>query len=495
MADYIDRYTKTGDIVLDPFCGSGVSVTEAVFNDRKGLGVDINPSAILITEQIINKVDVKLALKQFSVLENELKSKINDLYLVERNGNTYIGHNFLWENEKLIEVRYTDPLGRARSQEIAIEKDTIKSNEISYSDIDSFYPKEKFFHNSRINAKGNKHIYELFTPRSLYALSLIYENIGKIENDSLRSFFKFCFTSAMGQTSKMVFVIKRRNKTKTDEEVAEKKEIGSWVIGYWAPKEFFENNVWTCFESRWKKIIKEKKLQEKIKKSNLKALNFDELLKSKDYLLINQPSQKYLKELPDNSIDYILTDPPHGNRIPYLELSLLWNSWLGNEVNYDEEIIISESKERKKDSVNYDILLTEVLKECFRILKPNKHLSFMFNSLDDTAWINMVNSFHKIGFVLDNIETMGYSANSVVQDNRKNGLQTDFILTFKKTSNSMTGELILISDLDKKSIEDIGKLKDSGYKNFQIINKLLAEHLREGKFIKFSHLIQTIENA
>ena len=58
------------------------------------------------------------------------------------------------------------------------------------------------------------------------------------------------------------------------------------------------------------------------------AKNFKELKESKDYLILNKPSQHFLKELPDNSIDYILSDPPHGNRIPYLELSMLWNGWL-----------------------------------------------------------------------------------------------------------------------------------------------------------------------
>ena len=58
----------------------------------------------------------------------------------------------------------------------------------------------------------------------------------------------------------MVFVIKRRNKTKENGNiVTEKKEAGSWVIGYWQPNEYFENNVWTCFETRFKKILKAKK--------------------------------------------------------------------------------------------------------------------------------------------------------------------------------------------------------------------------------------------
>ena len=37
-----------------------------------------------------------------------------------------------------------------------------------------------------------------------------------------------------------------------------------------------------------------------------------------------------------------------------------------------------------------------------------------------------------MNFDIEKIETLEYSARSVVQDTRKSGLKTDFILTFKK---------------------------------------------------------------
>ncbi|NEP42191.1 MAG: site-specific DNA-methyltransferase, partial [Okeania sp. SIO2H7] len=58
MSDLIEEYTSPNEIVLDPFLGSGVSVTEAIFNQRKGFGIDINPSAIFIAEQIIAKINL-----------------------------------------------------------------------------------------------------------------------------------------------------------------------------------------------------------------------------------------------------------------------------------------------------------------------------------------------------------------------------------------------------------------------------------------------------
>ena len=46
----IRRYSKIGDAVLDPMCGSGTVVLEALLNDRAAVGIDIDSMANLITK-------------------------------------------------------------------------------------------------------------------------------------------------------------------------------------------------------------------------------------------------------------------------------------------------------------------------------------------------------------------------------------------------------------------------------------------------------------
>lgn len=48
------RYSKEGDIVLDPFLGSGTTLIEAKLLKRKGIGIDINPIALNIAENNLN---------------------------------------------------------------------------------------------------------------------------------------------------------------------------------------------------------------------------------------------------------------------------------------------------------------------------------------------------------------------------------------------------------------------------------------------------------
>ena len=46
----IKRYSNKGDVVLDPFLGSGTTLIEAKLLGRKGIGVDINSNAIQIAK-------------------------------------------------------------------------------------------------------------------------------------------------------------------------------------------------------------------------------------------------------------------------------------------------------------------------------------------------------------------------------------------------------------------------------------------------------------
>jgi len=83
--------------------------------------------------------------------------------------------------------------------------------------------------------------------------------------------------------------------------------------------------------------------------------------------------------------------------------------------------------------LKYKKLLGEVIAEAHRVLKNGRKLTLMFNSLDDETWISVIQVMNSVGFRLGKIETLSYSSNSVVQDNRETGLKTDFVLTYQKT--------------------------------------------------------------
>lgn len=50
---------KEGDLILDPFCGSGTTLVEASFNNIKAHGTDINPLAVFIANSKIEALSLK----------------------------------------------------------------------------------------------------------------------------------------------------------------------------------------------------------------------------------------------------------------------------------------------------------------------------------------------------------------------------------------------------------------------------------------------------
>lgn len=55
----IEILTRPGDVVLDPFCGSGTTLVEALRLDRAAVGTDVNPVAVLVTEAKTLRLDEK----------------------------------------------------------------------------------------------------------------------------------------------------------------------------------------------------------------------------------------------------------------------------------------------------------------------------------------------------------------------------------------------------------------------------------------------------
>ena len=62
---YIEYYTAPGDIVLDPFAGSGVTLIEALLCGRRAVAVDLNPVACLIMEASVIPIDFDLVQLQY----------------------------------------------------------------------------------------------------------------------------------------------------------------------------------------------------------------------------------------------------------------------------------------------------------------------------------------------------------------------------------------------------------------------------------------------
>lgn len=53
----LERYSAPGDLVVDPFCGSGTTLVEARLNGRASIGIDLDPLCCLISQVKVEPLD------------------------------------------------------------------------------------------------------------------------------------------------------------------------------------------------------------------------------------------------------------------------------------------------------------------------------------------------------------------------------------------------------------------------------------------------------
>lgn len=236
----------------------------------------------------------------------------------------------------------------------------------------------------------------------------------------------------------MVFAVTGRGKTKG--ERSDTIEVGSWVIGYWRPELHFEVNVWHCFERRVRKLLAALAVDDPLVATTFGSSIADVLENKAQAFVACIDARSAIEEIPDGVVDLIVTDPPHSDRLPYLELSELWNSLLGSSPDFEREIVVSNAKERSKSPKVYTAALRACLVHFPRVLSRTGCLVCLFNARQREAW-DVLRIFYETTTSKNfpHLNYLGqfpceYSARSVVQDNREGALKHDIAIVFGRST-------------------------------------------------------------
>jgi DNA modification methylase len=321
VRDYIIHYSKPGDTVIDPFGGSGVTAIEAFLEGRIGIQNDINPLANFIAAGIVELTQVAVddILDNLRSIENECKKLLLEIF--QTNG-----------------------------------------AKLDINQYDAEFP-------SNIKLPSNSDVeryFDLFTPQQLISLAILKSRIDKISNVSIRQVFLLAWSATLARINKTFISTKGRAETRGGSSIFS-------IYRYKIAKNVVELNPWECFQNRFLNILKAHK--EMMQSIELKKKQGQWYGQFKVFKL----DVDELKDIFFESADYIFTDPPYGGHISYLDLSVLWNSWLGlmpNEDIYQKEIIVGG--ELKFTEEHYIKRLKDSIKDCFEMLKDGRWLSIVF---------------------------------------------------------------------------------------------------------------------
>ncbi|OQW93434.1 MAG: DNA methylase [Beggiatoa sp. IS2] len=355
VQEYIRHFSQKGDLIFDPFGGSGVTAIEAMMTDRRAIHLDLNPLSVFLVDSLTRPVKMDELQASFERVKTAYEANLTDFV-----------------------------------------ENTLKK-----------YPYPKNF----VLPKGSdvELIQELFSQEQLAQLAFLKHLILQEPNENIKKSLLLAFSSTLTVS----------NLTTHAGESGGPNAGAFAYYRYRIAHKPAKLIVIDSFEAKFKKILNAKReIAHKINESTVKNLQ------------ITQGTATKLSFLKKESVDYIYTDPPYGKKIPYLDLSIMWNAWLDlsvTEQDYALEAI--EGGEHKKSKDEYNDLIAKSIQEMYRVLKFDRWLSFVFAHKDPEFWHLIIETAEKCGFEY---------AGAVAQ---KNG-QT----SFKKRQNPFTvlsGQLII----------------------------------------------------
>lgn len=427
--EYIKHYTPKGGVFLDPFCGSGLSVLEAIKVGVNAIGFDLNPLSSFQLEVLTSDFNLIYFEKEVNDIINKVKEdKVYKKYFYSKSkySNNFVEvQHFKWKDEELYELglfaHIEDQIVEKKYLKIPDKNDTDLIQEFNDIDFIYKYPNEPFpdspsFSANFIKNIGGNNFSNLWTKRNLYILSLIFEKIKLVKDETLRKQLLFGFIQSLHLCSKMCVP---RN------EVSNRSFSTSWGrSAYICASRKMEMNPLYVFKSSCldkqsvKSALKNNKIYLNNKKIKLKKVSYS----NKDKNINNNFNLKYgivdINTIDDflneKSVDFIMTDPPYGGLIQYLDLSYLWLSWLKIYdkkfmPNFESEITIKKNKVSKEI---YRARFTSALKKLNKILKDEGKIVFTFHNKEIEVWNIFLNSIKEAGFIIEKV---------IHQQNRRSG--------------------------------------------------------------------------
>ena len=139
--------------------------------------------------------------------------------------------------------------------------------------------------------------------------------------------------------------------------------------------------------------------------------------------------------IPDNSIDYIFTDPPFGENIYYADLNALLESWHGVLTAPVREAIIDRVRGKKLS--DYKALMEECFREYYRILKPGRWTTVEFHNSKNSVWNSIQEALQKSGFVIADVRILDKQQGSFQQVTSRGAVKQDLAISAYKPNGGL----------------------------------------------------------
>jgi DNA modification methylase len=487
IRQYIRHYTRPGDLVLDPFCGSGGTALAALMEGRKAIAIDRSPAATFITKNYCTPVDAEELQEAFEELKAKVKPEIDWLYETrcDRCGGkattSYTVYSQVFQCPRCLQKVPLFDCIEVEGRTQAGKPKKIKACPYCYKKGQA----------EEIKTTGDK-----------------FGAIPVLVSYQCQS---GCKPKRDGRRHNDPDPLKRDYFERYD--LAKIREIEGKTIPHWYPTDRMMHapEDQECWGAEWRPGRNFRTVDELFTKRNLWALaaireglhNYDHLMlvfnsiilnssklyrnragggggptgnyyiaqdfremavwtqiegkideysqidnKNKMRLIVSTSTSCTLNDIMKNSIDYIFTDPPYAEKVQYGELNFIWEAWLGFDTHWhDEEIIVNEVRGKTVD--HWREMMSQAMAECYRVLKPGRWLSLCYHDTSEGTWEMVQDIMAEVGFVPDAsdralfIDTGQKSYNQLTADKVN---KRDLVINFRKPKPGETERSIVIDE-------------------------------------------------
>lgn len=133
---------------------------------------------------------------------------------------------------------------------------------------------------------------------------------------------------------------------------------------------------------------------------------------------------------PDNSIDFVFTDPPFGDFIPYAEVNQINELWLPAVTKRSEEVIISAAQNKGVNT--YRDMLTKVFREIGRVTRDDRPIAVVFHAAKAAVWGAFSEAIQMSGLEIQQTSFLDKTQASFKQVVSKSSVQGDPMFLLKK---------------------------------------------------------------
>ena len=487
IVPFVEAFTEPGHVVLDPFAGSGMTGVASLVTGRRARLFDVSVLGRHIGVNYVSLVDAEELRERGEAVARQARERVGDVYgvvcatcgaeaelaktvwssVIECGGcrgpvNYYRAlEDAEWHRRRMTCPHCGTAVG-SRDPRLGEEPvlDSIRC-ECSPTQMEQrwstpLHPPEaeglrwpdaaieetrQMYAASALGRHGLTSTAAFYSHRNICVLAALRDAIEGVGEPQMRSKLLFAFTAILTRASKRY-------------QWSRQRPLNAANANYYVAPVFYEWNVFDLFA---RKVQAAARSDEWIKRTRGAAAVYDS---------VRGPDVRYeiasadRLPLPDDSVDYVFTDPPFGSNIFYSDMNLFQEAWLHDTTDPATEAVVdrADTGGPRRTAQRYEAILTGAFKECRRVLKPGGRMTVLFGNSSGAMWQLLQRSIAAAGLevVPELIAVLDKGQRSVkgLASGFENVATLDLMLTLRPAS-------CLSEALQPPPAEAVGRLVDS----------------------------------